>query len=89
MKWFRNAWEHFRGTLPAEYLPGLPDIRIVGMQDAYVEAHRGLLAYSGEKIMVRAADRTLCITGKGLTLCCVTMQEVHVRGLIRSVETVD
>ena len=77
------------GQLPAEYLSGLPDVRIIGMREVYIEAHRGLLGYSEEEILVKAADRTLSVTGSGLTLCGVTMQEVHISGSIRSVASVD
>ena len=89
MKLIRKAWESFRGRLPTEYLNGLPDIRVIGMHDVYVEAHRGLLAYSEEEILVKAADRTISVSGSGLTLRDVTMQEVHISGSIHGVGTAD
>lgn len=85
----KNAWERFRGTLPTAYLTGLPDIRVIGMRDVYIEAHRGLLAYSETEILVKASDRTLSVTGSGLTLRGITMREVHIAGFIRSVCSVD
>ena len=89
MKSLKKVWSGVKGQLPTEYLSGLPDIRIVGMREVYIEAHRGLLSYSEEAILVRAADRTVSVSGTGLTLCGVTMREVHISGLIRGVTTVD
>ena len=85
----KKAWRGFRGQLPTEYLSGLPDIRVIGMREVYVTAHRGLLAYSEREILIRTSDRTLSVSGSGLTLRGITAQEVHVSGSIRAVGTAD
>lgn len=89
MKSLKNAWNSVKGQLPTEYLSGLPDIRIVGMREVYIEAHQGLLAYSEEEILIKASDRKVSVTGTGLALCGMTMQEVHISGSIFSVTTVN
>ena len=89
MKALKNAVERVRGQLPSEYLGSLPDIRVLRMREVYIEGHRGLLSYSPERILVRTADRTLAVDGSGLSVCCVTMAEVHIRGSIRSVGAAD
>ena len=88
-----NPWKKLREAvtgnagLPLEYLSALPDIHITGMHTLRIEPHRGLLAYSEERILIRAADRILCVTGQGMILNSVTAREVQIRGSIRSVES--
>ena len=75
------------GAFPPEYLNALPDISILGMRTVRIEPHRGLLAYSEERILVRAADRVLCVTGRGLSLSSITAREIVIRGSIQGVES--
>lgn len=89
MKSLKKMWNSVKGQLPTAYFSGLPDIRIVGMREVYIEAHRGLLSYSEEEILLKASERAISVTGSGLTLCGMTMHEAHISGLIRSVNLVD
>ena len=77
------------GSLPNAYLSGLPDIRITGMQEISIGPHRGLMAYSEERILLRTADRVLCVSGRGLTVSNMTVREIHIRGSISGVESAE
>ena len=89
MTTLKKTIDRVRGELPAAFRGGLPDIRVERLQDVYVEGHRGLLSCSTERILLRTEKQPVFVDGENLKVCCITMEEVHIRGSIRAVGTVD
>ena len=54
-----------RAELETEPMPAQPIVEIAGDQRVLVENHRGIIAYSTEKILVNVAFGAVCICGCG------------------------
>ena len=91
MKARKNAGDDWKNRLfgPLEAVSRQADLSLHGMRELRLDDHRGLLAYSEEKIVVQMPDRALSITGRKLTLRSMTAHTLHIHGEIRSVETVE
>lgn len=74
--------------LPADVLAGLPRLELVGSRQLYLEGHRGLLAYSEERIDANTGFGVLRVRGSGLTLLAMTAEELRIGGRIDAVEWV-
>lgn len=71
----------------AEDAAGLcPRVTAVGSRSLLVENHTGLLAFTGERVVLDSRTGALCVTGRGLALDCVRPGSLVVRGEIRNVE---
>ena len=66
-------------------MPAQPIVEIAGDQRVLVENHRGIIAYSTEKILVNVAFGTVCICGCGLRLIRMTREQLVIRGRIDAV----
>lgn len=75
-----------RFDLPADGLAGLPRITVTGRKRVCVENHRGLLAYSGERVEISGGRVRVCITGTDLLLRVMKKDAVVLTGNICSVE---
>ena len=75
-----------RFDLPADGLAGLPRITVTGRKRVCVENHRGLLAYSGERVEISGGRVRVCITGTDLLLRVMKKAAVVLTGNICSVE---
>ena len=75
-----------RFDLPADGLAGLPRITVTGRKRVCVENHRGLLAYSGERVEISGGSVRVCITGTDLLLRVMKKDAVVLTGNICSVE---
>ena len=72
--------------LPADVIAGLPRIELAGDRQLYLEHHRGLLSYSGERIDANTTGGVLRINGERLTLLAMTGDALRVGGKLRSLE---
>ena len=72
--------------LPLDTVAKLPHLELLGDRELLLSGHRGILAYSGEEIMVSAPPFTLAIRGSGLCLRAMTGEELRVAGRITGVE---
>ena len=87
MKWREIPEETaHRFDLPADAAAGLPRIVLTGRKRISVENHRGLLAYSAERVEINGGRLRVCITGVDLYLRVMKKDAVVVTGEIHSVE---
>ena len=62
-------------------------VEIYGRERVLVEQHRGILAYGDECIRIGANFGTIRVDGADLRLCCMSRQQVVIRGRIDAVRT--
>lgn len=72
--------------LPGELLPGGGRLTLCGGRQALIEGHRGLLEYTGDRIVVSFGREKLTLTGDGLCLRAMNRGELLVTGRIRAAE---
>lgn len=75
-----------RFDLPDHAAAGLPRVTLTGRKRVCVENHRGLLAYSTERVEIGGGRVRVCITGVDLYLRVMQKDAVVVTGEIHSVE---
>ncbi len=59
---------------------------LYGADRLLVEAHRGVLGYGTDCIRIGATYGSLIVRGEDLRLCCMSREQLVVRGSIRQVE---
>ena len=74
-----------RAELESEPMPAQPIIEIAGEQRILVENHRGVSAYSTEKVLINVEFGTICVCGCGLRLFRMTKEQLVIRGRIDTV----
>lgn len=62
-------------------------VEIYGRERVLVEQHRGIRAYSDECIRIGTAFGSIVVEGAELRLCCMSRQQVVIRGRIDAVRT--
>jgi sporulation protein YqfC len=62
-------------------------IEIYGKERLLVEQHRGILAYGDECIRIGTSFGEVRVEGADLRLCCMSRQQVVIRGRIDAVRT--
>ena len=72
-------------SLTAEAVPGRPIVEIAGENRVLIECHRGVLAYSRERIQVGVRYGSLCICGCGLEMVHMSREKLIICGKIDSV----
>ena len=68
--------------LETEPMPAQPIIEISGEQRMLVENHRGVSAYSSERILINVEFGAVCVCGCGLRLFRMTREQLVIRGRI-------
>lgn len=76
-------WE--RLDLPGESFPGQVLVEIAGENRVLIENHRGVGAYSPQKIGVKVPYGMIEITGAGLDLRSMTREQLVIAGQIEAV----
>ena len=76
-----GQWLHSPGEAKAKTL-----VELVGQQRLVVEHHRGIACYGEEEIVVKASFGLVCISGKGMRLCCMSREQLCIRGKIDQVK---
>lgn len=71
--------------LETEPMPAQPIIEIAGEQRMLVENHRGVSAYSSERILINVEFGAVCVCGCGLRLLRMTREQLVIRGRIDTV----
>ena len=74
-----------RAELEIEPMPAQPIVEIAGDHRVLVENHRGVSAYSAERILINVSFGTVCICGCGLRLIRMTKEQLVIRGRIDTV----
>lgn len=80
-------WERlaFQTELDTEPLPAQPIIEIGGDSRVFVENHRGVQAYSSERVIVGLKFGRICVCGRGLVLTRMSREQLLIQGKIDSV----
>ena len=73
-----------RLTLPEELFPGGGRQTLSGGRQALIEGQRGILEYSGERIVISFGREKLSLMGDGLYLRAMNAEELLVTGRIRT-----
>lgn len=55
---------------------------LYGNERLLVEQHRGILAYGTERIVIGASFGSLSVEGENLRLCCMSREQLVIRGRI-------
>lgn len=66
--------------------PGRTLVEIVGKERLVIEHHRGIQCYGTEEILVRTTFGQLRIAGAGMSLCCMSREQLCITGRIDLVE---
>ncbi|MCI6937092.1 MAG: YabP/YqfC family sporulation protein [Clostridiales bacterium] len=74
-----------RAELETEPMPVQPIIEVAGDRRLLVENHRGVSAYSTEKILINVGFGTVCVCGWDLQLIRMTKEQLVIRGRIDSI----
>lgn len=74
-----------RAELESEPMPAQPIIEVAGDSRVLVENHRGVSAYSTQRILIKVSFGTVCVCGCGLQLIRMTKEQLVIRGRIDSV----
>ena len=61
-------------------------VTLIDNTHAYIENHRGVLEYNTRRVVVRAQDVSVTISGEALTLDRFGREDVAVRGRIMQVQ---
>ncbi len=75
----------FHEELPGESFPWQTVTELIDDNRVLIENHRGVTAYSCDKILVRLPGGRLCITGNDLCIACMTRQRLIIKGIISGI----
>ncbi len=83
----KKLWDNLmtQASMNTDSLPGQPIVEIAGDSRVLIECHKGVLAYSRERIQVGVRYGTLCICGCGLELVHMSREKLIICGRIDSV----
>ncbi len=80
------AREGWGSALFEDLSGGLPRVEIIGNSRVVVENHHGIQEYDDGLLRLKCSGCELRITGVGLTLAALSLDELAVTGTIVSVE---
>ena len=72
--------------LPGDALGGLPRIELMGDRELRMEAHKGILAYGDEEILISGGKLVVKVRGSGLELRSMNASQLLITGVITAVE---
>ena len=74
--------------LQCEPMPGQPVIELFGEHRVLIERHRGVTEYGADRICVRMCFGSLCVSGSGLELTRMSIDQLIISGRIDSVSII-
>ena len=83
-RWIRKLADEME--LETEALPGLPILELSGGNRLIVERHRGIGAYSRERICIKVSYGTLCILGKDLQITLMSQHQLVITGTVEEIQ---
>ena len=66
--------------------PGRTLLELLGQQRLVVEHHRGIVCYGEEEIVIKASYGLVSITGKNMSLCRMSREQLCIRGRIEEIK---
>lgn len=74
--------------LPKDVVYDIPQIRVIGDGEAYVENHKGIIEYSSDLLRLNSKIGIIKITGNNLYIKKVSGEDICVVGEIKSIEVI-
>ncbi|NLN14925.1 MAG: sporulation protein YqfC [Tissierellia bacterium] len=74
--------------LPLDVALDLPKIEIIGDVRINITNHKGIIEYTNDLIRINSKIGMIKITGQGLEIKNVLMEEISINGLIEKVEII-
>ena len=74
-----------RVELETEPMPAQPIIEIAGESRVLIENHKGVRAYSTERILILVRHGEVCVCGCGLEILRMTKEQLVIRGKINGI----
>lgn len=71
--------------LPRDVVLDLPKITLIGDTQLYIENHKGVIEYNGEKIKLNVSIGQLEIVGEGLVIRAINSDEIYLDGSIKTI----
>lgn len=71
--------------LPREIILNLPRVTVIGTLQCYLENHRGIIEYTGERVRVAIDSGELIIDGQYLVIRYLADEEIAVDGNITAI----
>ena len=72
-------------ALPKDLFLGVPVFTMYGNGELLIENHRGILLYTEEKIIIRARQFPICISGNPLCIDSYTEDSIRILGRIAQI----
>lgn len=87
MKKINNLEQKFAKILdiPNDVVFDLPKITLIGNVQMYIENHKGIIEYLPSVIKVAVNTGEVEVTGEDLTVRNISREEIHLDGLIISI----
>lgn len=73
-------------NIPKDVILGVPLIRMIGMEEFYIENYRGILEYTNSLIRIQTRIAQIQLIGKKLEIVYYTNDEMKVVGHIEKLE---
>lgn len=88
MKGYRKIIEGFLSPddFEAAACRGLPCIRLASDSVVYIDGHRGIIEYDKTRIVARAKDRKITVTGQDMVIAAFSKTHIKIKGIISGVE---
>lgn len=68
--------------LPKDVCMGALRVTLTGNSEAWIENYRGILEYTGERILLQAKTRQVCLEGTRLSIDYYTNEDMKISGNI-------
>ncbi len=72
--------------LPKDVCMGALRVTLTGSSEVWIENYRGILEYTGERILLQAKTCKLCLEGSRLSIDYYTNEDMKISGNIRSLQ---
>lgn len=72
--------------LPKDVCMGALRVTLTGNSEVWIENYRGILEYTGERILLQAKTCKLCLEGSRLSIDYYTNEDMKISGNIRTLQ---
>lgn len=72
--------------LPKDSMLGASIVTITGNTDVFVENYRGILEYTGEKVVLQGKTCQISIVGKRMSIDYYTNEDMKISGFIEGIQ---
>ena len=71
--------------IPEDLAYGEPVVTVTGRRRAVIQNYRGILLYTGDKLVLRTSRGTITVCGRGLKILSYCGDEMEVAGWISNI----